>query len=108
MSLTATKATGTQTATQSPQSAGSATTGTQSSSVQPGTSASALTSTDGVPLQSGSLSTIPLATQATGTTQNAQPAHHRSPVATGVSVLLFVVAIALFALLARADKTTTE
>jgi hypothetical protein len=108
MSLTATSATGNQSSAQNPQSAGSAVTGTNGSSVQPGTNASALTSTGGVPLQSGQLSTVPLATQATGATQTVSTQHHKNPVLSGVSIVLFVVAIALFALLARADKTTTE
>lgn len=108
MSLTATNSSGTQNATQSPQSAGSATTGTQSSAVQPGTSASALTSTDGVPLNTGKLSVVPLVTKATGATQSTIPVRHPNPVLSGVSIALFVLAIGLFALLMRADKTTTE
>ncbi|MDB5168878.1 MAG: hypothetical protein JWO41_234 [Candidatus Saccharibacteria bacterium] len=108
MALTTTNATGAQTQTQSPQSAGSATTGTQSSSIQPGTAAGALTSTGGVPLQNTALSVVPLSTQSTGATQTTPVQHHTNPVLTGVSIVLFLVSVVLFSLLARDDKTTTE
>lgn len=106
--LTATQANGTQSTTQNPQTAAPDTGGgTQSSTVQSGTPSSALTSTNGVPLQTAHPSVVPLVSQTTSVSPSPK-SHHVGPILTGVSIALFVLAMVLFALLARAEKNTTE
>ena len=101
--LTTIQSDGTQNTTQNPQVAGNDTGGgTQSSTLQTGTPVSALNSTVGVPLATRSTA------GKTAAPTLSQTAHHASPVLTVLAVLLFVVAMGLFGLLAREDKTTTK
>jgi hypothetical protein len=109
-SLKTTTGSGTQAATQSPQTAGQPTaTGTPSSGVQPGTASNLLNSqaSTGVPLHNTTLPTANL--NATPTTQVATPppARHLHPALFGVSALLFLIAIWLFWATSRSAKTTT-
>jgi hypothetical protein len=107
--LTAVPASGQQTTTSDPQEAGSASTGNKTSAIQPGTPTNALNSTQGVGLQAGQLSTVALPTTRTSTVVRTDPvSHHKSPVLTTVSIVLLVIAIGLFALMAREDKSTTS
>jgi hypothetical protein len=111
--LTATGAgEGSQTTTQSPQSnatSGSFGAGRQGSSVQPGTASSLLTSQNGLPLQSTQLSTVSLGSQSSSSTQapTTTKTHHTSPLALGFSILLLVLAVAIFWGMARPVKNTS-
>ncbi|HXR49626.1 MAG TPA: hypothetical protein VN778_01210 [Verrucomicrobiae bacterium] len=110
MALSTTTGSGTQTTTQSPQ-ASTGTTGTteSSSSVQPGTATSLLSSQNGMPLHASALTTVNLtgATQAQ-TSQAAPPSkHHINGGLLGISLALFVIAIALFWFTSRPVKSTT-
>ncbi len=100
---------GQQTSTQDPQAAAPASSGgSRISDIQPGTPDNSLTSSNGISLQNNQLSTIAIpTTRASVSVTTGAPSHHRSPQITGVSAILFVAAIALFALLARPEKTTT-
>jgi hypothetical protein len=111
-SLTATPASGSQTNTQSPQTASSGgfSPGQQSSSVQPGTATDVLTSTNGTPLKNTPLTTVNLTTSTTAQTQAPTPAkkqHHISPGLLIISVILFFVAVGLFWSAARPVKNTS-
>lgn len=115
--LSATTGSGTQTTTQSPQTAGQpAATGTQSSGIQPGTATSLLSSgQNGVTLHDTPLSTVNLVTPAPAlplATSTAQPAqqpakHHINPVLFGLPILLFVIAAVFFWATSRTVKSTT-
>ncbi|PIZ62669.1 hypothetical protein COY17_02170 [Candidatus Saccharibacteria bacterium CG_4_10_14_0_2_um_filter_52_9] len=107
---------GSQTTTETPQSAGQGNAGgTRSSNLQPGTSPSLLNSTKsgGVPLQNNGVSTISLAPTAaaqtqtvTGVAPQTKP-YHYSPVAIAFPATLFVVALIMVWLTNRSAKNTT-
>jgi hypothetical protein len=107
---------GTQSSTGTPQSAGQpGDTGARSNEVQPGTvseglqSQSSPTDTVGIPLKEGTLkglilNDIPRANVAT----KPVPSNQVNPALFGISVILFIVAVALFWLTNRSAKSTTE
>jgi hypothetical protein len=101
---------GTQSTTQNPQSAGnSAGSGASASSVQPGTAPAALDiQTSGVPLTNKGLTTIALPQTSGAVAQTAPPARANSPLMTGVSVLFFLLAIAIVAAILLPAKNTTK
>lgn len=100
---------GTQNATQDPQTAGSSTgAGTSSSSIQPGSVGSLDTTTGGVPLSGSKLSTIPLSQTSTTVVKADTSPHHSSFVATGLSILFFVLAAALLIAIFVPSKSTTN
>lgn len=76
------------------------------SSFQPSLGSEQLTSNQGISLAPKQLNTIDLSQASTGTTQAAtQPAaHHFNPFLLVVAVLLFVVAIAMFAYTSRTGQ----
>ncbi len=103
---------GTQSATQTPQAAGTSAGQTAAAAgVQPGTATGLLNSSNaGIALKNTPLSVVGLG-QRTGTASvQAQPLakHHTSPVLFGFSIILFVLAISMFAMTARSSKNTTE
>jgi hypothetical protein len=114
--LTATSGSGTQGTDQNPQaSVASGTPTAQAGSVQPGTATSLLTGgTTGVALQTTPLSTVSLdnttaQTQTAPRTAQALPArHHINPVLLSLSVVLCLIAIALFWFTTRTAKNTTD
>lgn len=114
--LTTKPGTGTQTATQSPQSvtnqANSA--AATSGEVQPGTAASVLTaSRGGIVLQDTPLTTVNLGAT-TSTTSSSRPPvvlptqHHFNPLLVGVVILLCAVTLVFFWTTARSAKNTTD
>lgn len=109
-SLPTVSGTGTQNSTQNPQAAGnSAGSGTSASSVQPGTVPNLLeTQTSGMPLTSQNLPTISL-TQPAGSVAQAtavQPADN--PLASGASVIFFLLAIGILVAVFLPAKNTTK
>ncbi len=112
--LTAGTGTGTQTSTQSPQGATGQTgaPAAQTGSVQPGTATSVLTSSGGITLQNTPLTTVNLGASTQAATAAAAPVaapkHHFNPVLFGVSVLLCLIAVALFWATMRSAKNTTD
>jgi hypothetical protein len=112
-SLTATGSSGSQTNTQSPQTAGAGnfTPGAQQSgSVQPGTATDVLTSQNGTPLANTSLTTVSLGSSTGSTTAAPTPTtkpHHINPGLLAIAIFLFVFAVALFWSAARPEKNTT-
>jgi hypothetical protein len=116
--LTTTSGSGTQSTTQTPQSAGQeATGGTQSSNVQPGTATALLNSSGGVPLGGTVLTTVSLnratpaaapATVSSVSQAGSPPKHHVNTALFGFSVLLLVVAAVLFWTAGRSVKNTTH
>lgn len=109
--LTTTTGSGTQTATQTPQAAGTSGASTAAASgVQPGTATSLLNNTQGgIALKDSPLSIVGLGqqTQSQATQTVPHSARHTSPVLFGFSIILFAVAIAMFWATARSAKTTT-
>lgn len=78
------------------------------SSIQPGTNSTVLFGTGGIPLGQTSLATVPLVGSATQTATVVQSPHHKvNPALLGFSVVLFIVAIALFWFMGRDEKSTT-
>lgn len=110
--LNITSGTGTQTGTQSPQSAGqSDSTTTQSSNLQPGTATTLLNGQGSVQLHQSELSTVSLngsAAAVTAVPVSSPPKHHINPVLFGLSGVLLVVAIVLFWITSRSVKNTTQ
>jgi hypothetical protein len=107
---TTVQASGTQTNTQSPQSATGASSGAaRSAAVQPGTATNVLTADGGVPLGGTKLTTVSLTGSSTSTQAAVTPpkAQHTSPVFLGFAGVLFVAAIVVFVLMTRAEKNTT-
>lgn len=103
---------GTQTTTQTPQSAGASNATTASASgVQPGTATSLLNNSQGgITLDNTQLSVVGLGQRTSAQTVQAAPTppkHQTNPAVLGISVLLFVVAIAMFIITIRSSKTTT-
>jgi cobalamin biosynthesis Mg chelatase CobN len=110
MALTATTNSGSQSTTQSPQTAGAGNNSTaQTGSVQPGTAANVLTSQNGISLQQTQLSTVSLAApSATQTGVSATPKHHFNPFLLIVAVILFLVAAGFFWNTMRSVNSTTD
>lgn len=109
--LNITPGSGTQSATQTPQSAGSPNNGgTETSGVQPGTASDLLRSSNGVQLKQTPLTTVNLDTAKAGSAQPVQrtEGHHIHPVLGVFSAALFILAIALFWLTSRSVKNTTD
>lgn len=113
--LTASSGSGTQSATQSPQTAGQpSTAAAQTSNVQPGTATDLLRSQSGVQLQDTALSTVSLSTQTTSSSTTSaapatqQPKHHVNAVLFALPVLLVLLAVIFFWLTSRSVKSTTE
>jgi hypothetical protein len=109
--LTAATGTGTQTATQTPQSPvqDSGFGGGTPSTIQPSSTASLLTSSGGIPLTVTGLSTVSVGATTSQTVATATPAHHKiNPVLLSFSIILFVAAIALFWATGRGAKNTTK
>ncbi len=110
--LTTVPGSGTQTTTQTPQAATNQTgsLAAKSGAVQPGTASSVLTSSNGgIALQSTPLTTVSLSAI---TSQAPAPVtvpakHHLNPVLMGVSVLLCLIAVAMFWATMRSAKNTT-
>lgn len=109
--------TGDQSTTQSPQTAPTQTIGApkQAGNVQPGTAASLLTdSQGGVGLSSQPLTTVSLKAGATttgttgSTTQPAKPAHHMDAALFIIPIAFCVAAIAMFWVIQRSAKSTTN
>lgn len=101
---------GTQTTTQSPQASVGSTGNTErAGNLQPGTSTSLLNNDKGgVPLKNQQLSVVNLnGTQAKTVVSQPPAKHQTAPVLYGISGLLFVAAIVLFWLTAKAEKSTT-
>jgi hypothetical protein len=103
--LPAVSSSGSQTNTQSPQSAGPATSTTNGGAVQPGTANALLTSTNGVSLTPTPVTTIGLG-QSSGSTATTIPIakHHFNPVLMVFSIILFVIAIIMFKLTSDSSK----
>jgi hypothetical protein len=109
--LSTTSGSGTQNTTQDPQSVGESTgSGTQSAKVQPGTTSTLLdNSTGGVPLQNQALSTVALPKVTASVAQPATPLNTtNSPVSTGFSILLFLIAGAVLLAIFLPAKNTTD
>src|SRR5487761_1621130 len=90
---------GTQTTTQDPQNSTQASSLGQSQNVQTGTAVSLLDSHTGIPLNNTIVPTVSLSTGTPHTAPPMPPAtshHGLNPVLLGLSLLLFVVAVALF------------
>jgi hypothetical protein len=111
--LSAASSSGTQSATQDPQTSTSGQLGgTTSSSVQPGSSVNLFSGQSGVSLNPTSLSTVNLNSDssATTTTTVASPAvlkHNPNTVLLGLMVILVVLAIAIFWKFTSSAKNTT-
>ncbi len=110
--LTTTNSSGTQATTQSPQSAGAASTAAaNSSSLQPGTATRVLDSgaNDGVPLSTTPLTTVNFnrAANIQATTAPVVPDRHVNPAFFSITVILVLVAVALFWWISRSEKNTT-
>lgn len=111
--LSTSTGTGAQNSTQDPQTAGnSAGSGSPTASVQPGIIGSLDTGTGGVLLTSQSLPTIALtpttASVATVAPVALPPRHHFGPLLAGVSIILFIVAVALIIGVFLPAKKTTK
>jgi len=111
--LTASNGSGTQTATQSPQTVGGSAATARSTSLQPGTATSLLTSQNGVALRPTPLSTVNLnaSTQAapSQTSPLTNPAsHHLNPILIVLCVIFLAAAFILFWTTNRSAKNTTE
>ncbi len=109
--LTTASNSGTQSSTKSPQnSAGSSGPTSQIGAVQPGTATNLLNSDkSGVALTGQSLSLVNLSPRQSQISKFAPPPQrHTNPALFGVSGLLFVVAVVMFYVTARAAKNTTE
>jgi hypothetical protein len=109
--LTTSSNSGIQSTTQSPQnSAGSSGPAAQVGSVQPGTAPNLLnTDKNGVALSNQSLSLVNLGARQSQISKFAPaPERHTNPALFGVSGLLFVIAVVMFYVTARAAKNTTE
>jgi cobalamin biosynthesis Mg chelatase CobN len=112
MALTATSGSGTQSTTQSPQSAGTSniSAGQTASGVQPGTASNLLSeSSGGVSLHPTALPSVNLSTVKASQVQavSAPAPHHFNPVLGVLAVLFFAVAIAMFWFTSRSEKITT-
>lgn len=112
MALNTTTGTGTQTSTGSPQTVGAGSNTAQSGSVQPGTATNLLNSSQGISLANTPLTTVNLGATKTATTPGtttgqAAADQQVSPLAIGVCVLLFAVALVAFAIINRSAKNTT-
>lgn len=103
---------GTQSSTQTPQTSVQASSlGGQNSSLQPGTDSSLLTSSNGINLSDITSNGTTSASTTTASSQVAstEPVHHKvNPVLLGFAIILFVVAIVLFAITSRSEKSTTN
>jgi hypothetical protein len=110
--LTTSPGSGTQTSTQSPQSAnqGGGLTNANASYFQTGSPASMLTSQNGITLQQTPLSVVNInSTTATPKVQvTTQPKHHVNGLFLGLSLVLFLVAMALFWLTIKSANNTTD
>jgi len=99
-----------QTTTQSPQAgAQSISGGTQSSAVQPGTTANLLNGSGSIALHPTDLQTVNLnatPTQTTATATATKP-HHTNPIFFGFAIGLFALAVVLFWLAGRAERSKT-
>ena len=111
--LSTTSGTGAQNNTQDPQTAGnSAASGSPTASVQPGIVGSLDSGTGGVPLTSQSLPTIAL-TPTTASVVTVAPValpqhHHFGSLLIGISIILFIAAVALVATTFLPAKNTTK
>ncbi|MEO8104889.1 MAG: hypothetical protein ABI602_00955 [Candidatus Saccharibacteria bacterium] len=108
--LTTTSGGGAQTTTENPQVATPGSQTQSSQAVQPGTAASLLTSSSGIQLTNASVPLVSLTTSTAPAPSVVPPAatrHALNPVLSGLSVLLFIVAIALFVLTSKTSKKTT-
>jgi cobalamin biosynthesis Mg chelatase CobN len=111
MALTTTTAQGSagQNASQSPQTATSTNNTVAAGNVQPGTAPSLLNQSNGTPLQLRTLPAANLNIQSTAqVTAPAVPKDQISPAAFILPAVLLVIAIVLFWLSGRADKSTTD
>lgn len=102
---------GSQTTTQSPQTAGSTGNGGGiSSEVQPGTASDLLKSQNGIQLKDTPLTTVSLAPASSSAQTAAVETHHHhiNPALGAFSITLFVVAVVLFWLTSKSAKTTTK
>lgn len=108
--LPTTSGTGTQNTTQDPQSAGTSSGGgTQAAAVQPGTTSLLLdAASGGVPLTTQKLSTIAIAPTNTSVAHSSPVPIRHNPLLTGVSILLFVIAIGLIISTLMPTKSTTK
>jgi hypothetical protein len=104
---------GTQTSTQSPQTAGKpSSSAANSSGVQTGTAASLLNSDSGVPLSATPLTTVNINGKA-GTTTNSTVAtttaakHQVNPALVGITGLFIIIAVISFLAISRSAKNTT-
>ena len=104
-----TTGTGTQNATQDPQTAGtSAGAGTPTSSVQPGSFGSLDTATGGVPLNNTTLSTVALSTKSS-TVVKPDPIQPSSNAFQGsLSIIFFLLAVGLLVAIFGPSKNTTN
>lgn len=106
---------GTQAATQSPQTAASTPTGSPASGVQPGSNASMLENQAGekIPLSSSEVTMVDLGQTNTLSTAAVSPAttvarEAMNPALLGIPLILFLVAIVLFFSMSRLAKNTTN
>lgn len=104
---------GSQSETQSPQTAGTSNgNASNASSVQPGTTQDILTSAGGVPLGGSNVTTVDLAktnatTVQTSGAQTTSTKQQASPVFLGFAGVLFIAAIFVFIAMNRSEKNTT-
>ncbi|MGZ6005581.1 MAG: hypothetical protein ACXWLH_05555 [Candidatus Saccharimonadales bacterium] len=111
-SLNTTTGSGSQSATQSPQSSVTSTdtNSAASSGVQPSVNQDALLNQQGIQITNTQPNTISLGdttSSSTSTPVNIPNSHHINPALAGFSIALFVVAIVLFWVTSRPVKTTT-
>jgi hypothetical protein len=106
--LPAVTSSGSQTNTQSPQSAGPATSTTNAGSVQPGTANSLLTSNNGVSLTPTQVTTVSLGQSAGSTPVTPVSKHHFNSALMGISILLFVMAVIMFKFAGNSGKNHNQ
>ena len=109
--LNTTTSTGFQKDTGTPQASASASdvAGGTPSTIQPSSNGSLLVSNNGIPLQVSPVTTVAVApTSAQTSAVTPVRDHHINATLLGFSVLLFIVGIALFYFMGRADKSTTR
>jgi hypothetical protein len=117
-SLNTVSGSGSQSTTQSPQNLVNTTNNTEAAtSVQPGTATSLLTTPNGIQLAPVQLSTVNLNNSSASTRAAASkvavvttvpPKHHLNSTLLGLSIGLFVLAIATFWFVTRSEKNTTN